>query len=105
MSDSAPAGNVSKNSGRVVATWTAETIIGSGLRLVISQLIDISNIATPTFETELAIRITVNARLPNTPQRESAPAEGSNLTPDSLDKRTPRKKKRITNGQNARPPG
>ena len=64
MSASAPAGRVRRNIGNVVATWTADTIIGSGLRLVISQLVDVSNIAMPTFDSALAIRKTVNARLP-----------------------------------------
>ena len=89
MSVSAPAGKVMRNIGNVVATWTAETIIGSGLRLVINQLIDVSNIANPTFDAELAIRMTVNAKLPNTPQRQSGPAGASNLTLDSLDKKNP----------------
>src|SRR6516164_566201 len=34
---SAPAGRVRRNIGRVVATCTAETILGLGLRLVISH--------------------------------------------------------------------
>src|SRR5262249_4933986 len=85
MSESAPAGKVSKNSGRVVATWTAETIIGSGLRLVINQLVDVSNMATPTFDIELAARMTMNARLANTPHRTSPPADPSNSALDSLD--------------------
>src|SRR5271157_5111725 len=86
MSASAPAGSVSRNIGSVVAICTADTITGSGLRLVISQLVAVSNMAMPTFETELAIRMTVNARLPNTPQRGSAPIDGFGLTLDSLDK-------------------
>ena len=77
MSASAPAGTVSRNNGSMVATWTAETIIGSGLRLVISQLIEVSNIAIPTFDAELAIRMTVNARLPNTPHRDRSPGDGA----------------------------
>ena len=92
MSASTPAGKVIRNIGSVVATWTAETIIGSGLRLVISQLIDVSNIANPTFDAELAIRMTVNAKLPNTPQRHSRPAGASDLTLNSLDKKRPRRK-------------
>ena len=89
MSVRAPAGKVIRNIGNVVATWTAETIIGSGLRLVINQLIDVSNIANPTFDTELAIRMTVNAKLANTPPRQSGPAGASNLTLDLLDKKNP----------------
>jgi hypothetical protein len=37
MSASAPAGSANRNIGKVVATWTIETINGSGLRSVISQ--------------------------------------------------------------------
>ena len=58
----------------MVATWTAETISGSGVRLVISQLVAVSNMAMPTLEIALAIRIAVKAALPNTPQREGADA-------------------------------
>ena len=65
---------VNRNIGAIVATWTAETISGSGLRLVISQLMAVSNIAMPMLETELATRMTVKATLPNTPQREGAGA-------------------------------
>ena len=54
----------------MVATWTADTISGSGLRLVISQLVAVSNIAIPTADRDVMIRMTVNATLPNTPQRE-----------------------------------
>jgi hypothetical protein len=79
----------------VVATWTADTILGSGLRLVINQLDDVSNIAKPTFEAELAIRTTVNAKLPKTPQRQAWPAGASGLTLDSLDKKKPHRKARI----------
>ena len=69
MSVIAPAGKVRRNIGSVVATWTADTIIGSGLRLVMSQFDEVSNIANPTFDAELAISMTVNAKLPKTPQR------------------------------------
>src|SRR5277367_2587908 len=89
MSVSAPAGRVRRNIGRVVATCTADTIIGSGLRLVMSQFDEVSNIANPTFDAELAISMTVNATLPKTPQRQS-PAEGaSDLAVDSLDNKIP----------------
>src|SRR5271170_2387253 len=100
MSVSAPAGRVRRNIGSVVATWTAETIIGSGLRLVISQFVDMSNIANPTFDAELAIRTTVNARLLKTPQRQSRPAGASGLTLDSLDKNDPTEKREL-DGENA----
>src|SRR5271168_3855514 len=89
MSVSAPAGRVRRNIGRVVATCTADTIIGSGLRLVMSQFDEVSNIANPTFDAELAISMTVNAKLPKTPQRQSPAAGASDLTLDSLDKKDP----------------
>src|SRR6266404_2745510 len=37
ISASAPAGSANRNNGKVVATWTIETMNGSGLRSVISQ--------------------------------------------------------------------
>src|ERR1700759_2762226 len=89
MSVSAPAGRVRRNIGSVVATWTADTIIGSGLRLVISQFDEVSNIANPTFDAELAIRMTVNARLPKTPQRHSPAVGASDVALDSLDNKIP----------------
>ena len=87
MSVSAPAGRVRRNIGSVVATWTADTIIGSGLRLVMSQFDEVSNIANPTFDAELAISMTVNAKLPKTPQSPAAGA--SDLAVDSLDNKIP----------------
>jgi len=61
---------VNRNIGTTVATWTAEAISGSGLRLVVSQFITMSNITMPTLEIEPAARMTVKARLANMPQRE-----------------------------------
>src|ERR1700724_4665082 len=87
MSVIAPAGRVRRNIGRVVAAWSAETIIGSGLRLVMSQFDEVSNIANPTFDAELAISMTVNAKLPKTPQSRTAAA--SDLAVDSQDKKLP----------------
>src|SRR5271155_2973103 len=87
MSVIAPAGSVKRNIGSVVATWTADTIIGSGLRLVMSQFDEVSNIANPTFDAELAISMTVNAKLPKTPQSPAAGA--SDLAVDSLDNKIP----------------
>src|ERR1700721_3126038 len=87
MSVIAPAGSVKRNIGSVVATWTADTIMGSGLRLVMSQFDEVSNIANPTFDAELAISMTVNAKLPKTPQSRTAAA--SDLAVDSLDNKTP----------------
>src|ERR1700722_5630174 len=83
----APAGSVKRNIGSVVATWTADTIMGSGLRLVMSQFDEVSNIANPTFDAELAISMTVNAKLPKTPQSRTAAA--SDLAVDSLDNKIP----------------
>jgi hypothetical protein len=87
MSVIAPAGSVKRNIGSVVATWTADTIIGSGLRLVMSQFDEVSNIANPTFDAELAMSMTVNAKLPKTPQSRAAGA--SDLAVDSLDNKIP----------------
>jgi len=47
-----------------------------------------SNIANPTFDAELAISMTVNAKLLKTPHRQSPPAGASELMLDSLDKKT-----------------
>ena len=76
-SASAPAGIVSRNIGSVVATWTADTTSGFGLSPVISQLVDVSNIAMPTLEAEVAMRITRKAAFPNTPHRVCADAARS----------------------------
>ena len=54
-----------------------------------SQFDDVSNIANPTFDAELAMSMTVNAKLPKTPQRQSWPAGASDLTLDSLDNKDP----------------
>src|ERR1700691_6182650 len=69
---SAPAGKVRRKSGRVVATWTAETSLGLGLRLVIIQAEPVSNIANPTLDSEVATRMTMKAGLWSKPQRGSA---------------------------------
>jgi hypothetical protein len=95
MSVSAPAGRVRRNIGRVVATCTADTIIGSGLRLVMSQFDEVSNMANPTFDAELAMSMTVNAKLPKTPQRQSLAAGASDLAVNSLDKRSPSEEREI----------
>ena len=63
----------------MVATWTADTISGFGLRLVISQLVAVSNIAMPTLEIALEIRMTVKAGWPNTPQREAGTGVGAEV--------------------------
>src|SRR3984885_14555750 len=69
---SAPAGKVRRKSGRVVATCTAETSLGLGLRLVIIQAEPVSNIASPTPDSEGGVGMTMNAELPSRPQRGSA---------------------------------
>jgi hypothetical protein len=51
--------------------------------------------AKPTFDAELAIRTTVNARFPKTPQRQSRPAGASGLTLDSLDNKDPAEKQEL----------
>jgi hypothetical protein len=52
-----------------------------------SQFDEVSNIANPTFDAELAISMTVNAKLPKTPQSRTAGA--SDLAVDSLDNKIP----------------
>src|SRR3984885_8649427 len=95
MSVNAPAGRVSRNIGKVVTTCTADTIIGSGLRLVMSQFDEVSNMANPTFDAELAISMIVNAKLPKTPQRQTLAAGASDLAVNSLDKRSPSEEREI----------
>ena len=68
----APDGRVNRNSGRLTATWTKDTIIGLASRLVISQPDAVSNMAVPTFDKTLAVHMTVNATEPKAPQREGA---------------------------------
>ena len=50
ISASAPAGTVHRNIGRVLATCTSETALGSGFRLVISQAEAVSEMASPVSE-------------------------------------------------------
>jgi hypothetical protein len=54
MSASAPAGNANRKSGRLLATWTSETMSGLGLRLVISQPDAALYIHVPMLETTVA---------------------------------------------------
>ena len=68
----APEGRVNRNNGRLTATCTRDTVIGLASRLVINQPDAVSNIAVPTFETKLAVHITVKARWLNGPHREGA---------------------------------
>src|ERR1700691_4647067 len=73
----APEGRVNRNNGRLTATCTRDTVIGLASRLVINQPDAVSNIAVPTFETRLAVHITVNARCPKGPHREDAGLVGA----------------------------
>jgi hypothetical protein len=57
-----------------------------------SQFDEVSNIANPTFDAELAMSMTVNAKLPKTPQRQSPAADASDFALDSLDNKTPLEK-------------
>ena len=59
MSASAPAGSANRNIGRLVATWTSETISGSGSRPVISQPDAAVYIQVPMLETTVAVHSTV----------------------------------------------
>jgi hypothetical protein len=52
-----------------------------------SQFDEVSNIANPTFDAELAISIIVNAKLPKMPQSRAAGV--SDLAEDSLDNKIP----------------
>lgn len=69
-----------------------------------SQLIDASNMPMPTFDRELAIKMTVNARFAKTPQRDGAPADASDLTLELLDKRDPALHVRAGDAQEADQP-
>src|ERR1700752_716941 len=62
ISASAPAGRANRNIGRLLATWTRETVSGSGLRLVISQPDAAFYIQVPTFATTVATHTTTNVR-------------------------------------------
>jgi hypothetical protein len=54
-----------------------------------SQFDEVSNIANPTFDAELAMSMTVNAKLPKTPQRQSPAAGAPEFRLDSLDNNIP----------------
>jgi hypothetical protein len=56
-----------------------------------SQFDEVSNIAKPTFDAELAISMTVNAKLPKTPQSRSGGASdlAADSAVDSLDNNIP----------------
>lgn len=54
-----------------------------------SQFDEVSNIANPTLDAELAMSMTVNAKLPKTPQRHSPAAGAPDFALDSLDNKIP----------------
>src|ERR1700677_387501 len=93
MSVSAPAGNVNRNNGRLVATWTSETTLGSALRFAMNQPDAVSKNAMPTFEITLADQMIVKAEWPKAPQRvgpgsvsasdEVTSAHKRNLSPEA----------------------
>ena len=56
--------------GSVIAICTIDTISGSRLRLVISQLDPVSNMASPMVDAALATRMTLKAALANMPHRD-----------------------------------
>src|SRR5229473_859353 len=72
ISASAPAGRASRNSGRVVATCTSETISGEGVSNVINQAAAESCIHVPMLETTSEIH---SAR--NSGRRNGLHAEGA----------------------------
>ena len=69
-------------------------MIGLASRLVINQPDAVSNIAVPTFETRLAVHITVNARWLNGPHREGAGVVGAAAVVRSALKRISRRRTR-----------
>src|ERR1700727_2316784 len=86
-----PEGSVKRNNVRLTATCTRDTVIGLASRLVINQPDAVSNIAVPTFETKLAVHITVKARCPNGPHREGAGSAGAAVVVRSEPKRISRR--------------
>src|SRR5277367_3308244 len=70
MSASAPAGNVNRNIGRLLATCTIDTARGAALRFVINHAEAVSDIAMPVKANVLATHITAKAGWPNAPKRE-----------------------------------
>src|SRR5882724_12583442 len=76
-SANAPAGRARRNSGRVVAACTSETINGDGASSVISQAAAASCIHVPTFEATSAIH---SAR--NSGRRNGLHAEGAVILPN-----------------------
>ena len=62
MSARAPAGSANRNIGKLVATWTSDTINGCVVRLVISHAAAALYIQVPTLATTVAVHITANVR-------------------------------------------
>ena len=60
ISLSAPAGIASRNIGRLVATWTIDTMKGLESRLVMSQPEAAVDIQPPMFDTTVPIQMIVN---------------------------------------------
>jgi len=55
---SAPAGNANRNMGRLVATWTSDTVNGSSVNVVMSHAAAALYIQPPTLATTVAVQIT-----------------------------------------------
>jgi hypothetical protein len=70
ISASAPAGKANRNIGKLVATCTMETMMGSGLRLAINQPEAALYIHDPMLEARVAIQTTVNVLWRNALQGE-----------------------------------
>ena len=67
ISARAPAGKVQRNIGKLLATCTRETALGSGLRVVISHADEVSEIARPVSEKVVATHMTTKGALENAP--------------------------------------
>ena len=62
MSAKTPADSANRNIGKLVATWTSDTINGCVVRLVISHAAAALYIQVPTLATTVAVQITANVR-------------------------------------------
>jgi hypothetical protein len=78
MSASAPAGTVHRNIGRLLATCTSDTALGSGSSEVINHAEDVSETARPVRDRVVATHITANGVCENAPN----PDFGSPLLSD-----------------------
>jgi NAD(P)-dependent dehydrogenase (short-subunit alcohol dehydrogenase family) len=72
---------VNRNIGRLLATCTSETALGSAFKDVINQAEDVSEIAIPVSEQVVATHITANGRCEKAPQREDGRSIGSDFNP------------------------